>query len=306
MRSGFSFGAADGIMVLVCLLWALGTVIGKGMIGEAPEAFRPTVFNELRFLIATPALFLLLRVIRSPLGLRREHLPGMLFVSIGGMFLFMVLFIYGLSLTSAANTGIIMGAIPLIILGVSLARGVDRPTTRLVAGIILGLSGVLVMNWQNGAPAFNRGDLLIFLSGFCWAVYAVWGERYLEIYRPLLATAWIFLFLTLAYIPLFVLDIPRQSWTAVSGANWFGLVFSALGPLLAANALYYVAISRIGPARSGIYINLEPVFTVLLAALFLGERISLQQVVGLGVILLGVGLARLPERNSAPIGEAGE
>ncbi len=287
-------------MVIVCLLWALGTVVGKGLIGDGPGVFRPTVFNELRFLIATPALFLMLAASGSPLTIRREHVPGMLFVSIGGMFFFMVLFITGLSLTSAANTGIIMGAIPLVILVVSVARGVDRPSFRLAAGILMGMAGVLVMNWQNGAPAFNRGDLLILASGLCWAVYAVWGERFLKVYQPLLATAWIFLFLTIAYLPLFLWEVPRQEWGSITAAGWLGLVFSALGPLLAANSLYYVAIGRIGPARSGIYINLEPVFTVMLAALFLGEHIAVRQIAGLAVVLMGVAMARLPERNTEP------
>lgn len=282
-------------MTIVCLLWALGTVIGKNLLGNTPETFRPSIFNELRFLIATPLLFLLLRVSGSPLAIRREHLPGMLFVSFGGMFLFMVLFIFGLSLTSAANTGIIMGAIPLIIVLISVARGVDRLSVRLAAGVLLGLSGVLLMNWQNGAPAFNRGDLLILVAGFCWGIYAVWGEKYLEIYPPLLATAWIFLLLSIFYIPLFLYEFPRMSWRAVPFGNWLFLAFSAVGPLLAANTLYYTAIKYIGPSRSGIYINLEPVFTVILAALFLGERITPFQIAGLGIIILGVSLARMPE-----------
>jgi drug/metabolite transporter (DMT)-like permease len=293
-------------MIIVCLLWALGTVIGKNLLGNTPETFRPSTFNELRFFIATPLLFLLVRLSGCPLGIRREHLPGMLFVSFCGMFLFMVLFIFGLSQTTAANTGIILGAIPLIIVLISVARGVDRLTVRLAAGVVLGLCGVLLMNWQNGAPAFTRGDVLILIAGFCWGIYAVWGEKYLEIYPPLLATAWIFLLLSLFYIPLFLYEFPRMSWSAIPLENWAYLVFSAVGPLLAANTLYYAAIKYIGPSRSGIYINLEPVFTVILAALFLGERITPFQVAGLGVIILGVSLARLPEQERKESGDRGQ
>ncbi len=289
------FGKADGIMVIVCFLWALGTVIGKALLGDTPETFRPSTFNELRFLIATPALFLMLRLSGSSLGIRREHFPGMLFVSFCGMFLFMALFIFGLSMTTAANTGIILGAAPLMIVVISVARGVESLSFRLTAGIVLGIAGVLLMNWRGGSLSFNPGDLLILAACFCWGIYAVWGDKYLKIYPPLLATAWIFLFLSIYYIPLFLYEFPRMSWRAVPPENWAYLIFSAIGPLLAANTLYYTAIKYIGPARSGVYINLEPVFTVLLAAALLGERITFHQAAGLGIIICGVIFARSRE-----------
>ncbi len=179
-------------------------------------------------------------------------------------------------------------------------RGTDRPEPRLIAGILLGLTGVVLVNGQTGVFEFNRGDLLVLASGFCWAIYAVWGERYLEIYPPMLATAWILLFLSLFYFPLMLLDLPRQSWGDVSLANWGNLAYSAFGAVLIANTLYYAAIRHIGPSRSGIYINLEPVFTLLLAFFLRGEHITPFQVIGLAVVITGVVLARSKSGEGEP------
>ena len=297
MTTRAAAGKADILMVIVCLLWALGTVVCKNAFGETPETFRVHVFNGLRFPLAAALLFLMLRFSGSPLGLRREHLAGVALVSFFGMFLFMVLFNVGLSLTTAANAGIFLGAIPLIIAVTSLARGSERPEWRLIAGIIAGLCGVILVNGQAGVFGFNRGDLLVLASGFCWAVYAVWGERYLEIYPPMLVTAWILLFLSLFYVPLFLMDLPRQTWSTVSLANWGNLAYSAVGGVLLGNTLYYAAIRHVGPSRSGIYINLEPVFTLLLAFFLRGERITPFQVIGLAVVIFGVILARSPGRG---------
>ncbi len=289
-------GKADLLMGVACLLWALGTVIGKGILGYSPETFRPSIFNGLRFFIATPALFVMLRLSGSSLRIRREHLPGLGFVAFFGMFLFMALFVFGLSLTSATNTGVIMGVIPLIIAVFSVFLGIDRLSFRLAAGILMGIGGILLMNLENGVPAFNRGDLLILAACLCWGIYAVRGEKYLKIYPPMLTTAWIFLFLCIFHIPLALYELPGMSWGEIPVASWFFLGFSALGPLLAANTLYYAAISYIGPSRSGVYINLEPVFTVALAAFLLKEPITSYQAAGLGTIVLGVSLARQRER----------
>lgn len=295
-----SAGKADILMVFVTLLWALGTVVCKNAFGETPETFRVHVFNGLRFPIAAVTLFLILRVSGSPLGIRREHILGMASVSFFGMFLFMALFNIGLSLTTASNAGIFIGAIPLIIVLISMARGTDRPEIRLIAGILIGMCGVVLVNGHSGVFGFNRGDLLVLASGVCWAIYAVWGERYLEIYPPMLATAWILLFLSVFYLPLFLHDLPRQSWSTVSLANWGNLAYSSLGALVIANTFYFAAIHHIGSSLSGIYINLEPPFTLLMAFLLRGEYITSFQIIGLTVVIIGVILARTNGREGEP------
>jgi drug/metabolite transporter (DMT)-like permease len=287
-------------MIVVALFWALGTVVCKNAFGETPETFRVHVFNGLRFPIASAAIFLLLRITGAPLGIRREHILGMASVSFFGMFLFMVLFNIGLSLTTASNAGIYLGAIPLIIVIVSLFRGTDHPEARLIAGILIGMCGVVLVNGQAGVFGFNRGDLLALASGVCWAIYAVWGEKFLKIYPPMLATAWILLFLSLFYLPLFLHDLPRQTWSGISPANWGNLAYSSLGALVLANTFYFVAIRHIGPSRSGIYINLEPPFTLLLAFFLRGEHITFFQIAGLTVVIFGVILARTNGRETEP------
>ena len=57
--------------------------------------------------------------------------------------------------------------------------------------------------------------------------------------------------------------------------------------------MYFYAIKKIGAIRVGIYNNLTPVFTVLLAYLLRGEEITLLKTAGLVVIILGIGITKI-------------
>jgi drug/metabolite transporter (DMT)-like permease len=286
-------GQADIVMIAACFFWATGTVVSKNAFGTSPESFRVNIFNGLRFPIATVLLFTSLKFSGSQVSIQLKHIPGFAFVSFFGMFLFMVLFHTGLSITTASNTGIIMAVIPLVIVLVSFITGIEKPNRWLISGIIVGLCGVVVMNLQYGGLTINKGILLVLLSCFCWGIYAVYGEKYMRLYPPMVTIAWIFLFCTLFHIPIFLFQFPSQSWITISGWNWFNLVFAAVVPLFIANTLYYASIHKIGSSRSGIYIYLEPVFTVILAFVIRNEAITLLQIIGFITICAGVYISKI-------------
>ena len=286
-------GQADICMITACFLWAIGTVVCKNAFGTTPESFRVNIFNGLRFPIATLLLFTSLKISGSKFAIRWEHVPGFALVSFFGMFFFIVLFHTGLSMTTASNTGIIIAVIPLVIVILSFFSGVEKPNRWLISGIIVGFCGVVVMNLQYGGLTMNKGILLVYFSCFCWGIYTVYGEKYIHLYSPMVTTAWIFLFTSLFHVPLFIHQFPAQSWTAISGWNWFNLVFAAVVPLFIANTLYFASIHKIGSSRSGIYIYLEPVFTVILAFILRNEDISLLQIIGFITICAGVYISKI-------------
>ncbi len=279
---------ADLAVVFTCFLWGLNAVVTKNALGDAPESFRTFIFNGLRIPVASLLLFLTVKLTGGRLGLRREEIPLVVGVSFFGMFLFMMTFILGMSLTSASNTGVINASTPLFILLVSILTGIERPSLRTVLGIAVGFSGMVALTFQQGTLAFNPGDLFILASCFFWAIYTVYGKRILAVHNPMIATAWIYLLTSLFQLPFFIGQLPGQSWTGISVANWINVAISCVGSLYLANTLYYFSIKKIGPSLVGVYTNLTPVFTLILAWLLRGERITPAQIVGLLIILSGI------------------
>jgi drug/metabolite transporter (DMT)-like permease len=279
---------ADMAVVVTCFLWGLNAVITKIALGETPESFRTFIFNGIRIPAASLLLFLAIKASGRPVGISRKDIPFITGVAFFGMFLFMMCFIMGMSLTSASNAGVINASTPLLILLVSMITRIERPSVGTIFGILLGFTGMLFLVFRQGSVSLNPGDLFILASCVCWAVYTVYGKRVLQSYNPMVATAWIYLLTSLFQLPFFILQLPSQSWSAISAANWFNVAISCVGSLFLANTLYYYSIERIGPSRVGVYTNLTPVFTLVLAAVLRGEDITGGQIAGLVIILSGI------------------
>ena len=282
-------------MIASCFFWALGTVLTKDSIGDAPGSFRVYVFNGLRLVIATVVLFIYMFLRGESPVIRREHIVRMALVSLFGFHLFMVVFHLGLTMTTASHAGILIGTIPLFIVIVSTVTGVERPNRWLILGILTGFTGVAALTAHNGIFGINPGDLLVIVSCMSWAFYTVYGKTVLEIYSPIVTTAWVFLFTTIFHIPLFLMQVSGQSWSAIPVHSWVNMVIAAIGALFLSNTLYYYALDVIGPSRVGIYTNLEPGFTLLLAWGIGSETITTIHIVGFIAIMTGIVLTKRGE-----------
>lgn len=228
---------ADAAMIATTLLWGLSAVITKIAIGDTPDSFRPYIFNGIRIPAGTLLLFASLRLSGKPVGVSKKYIPLIAAVSFFGMFVFSVLFVTGVNLTSASNTGIFNSTIPLFILILSFISRIERPAKRTVFGVCIGFLGMLAVTYNNGNLEFNTGDMLIIASCIAWASYTVYAKKITDLYKPLTAIAWVFLFASLYQIPLFFHQLPEQSWSTISALNWFNCAVSAVGPVVVANIL---------------------------------------------------------------------
>jgi len=285
-------------MIATTLLWGLSAVITKNAIGDTPETFRPYIFNGIRIPAGTLLLFAALKLSGKSAGIRKKHIPLIAAVSFFGMFVFSVLFVTGVNLTSASNTGIFNSTIPLFVLLLSFISKIERPVKRTVLGVCIGFLGMIAVTFNNGNLEFNTGDMLIIASCIAWAAYTVFTKKITNFYKPLTAIAWVCLFASIYQIPLFLHQLPEQSWSTISALNWFNCAVSAVGAVAAANILYYYAIERIGPSRVGVYINLTPVFTLIFAVTLRDEVITQFQILGLVIVITGIAVARSGRNDS--------
>jgi drug/metabolite transporter (DMT)-like permease len=115
-------------------------------------------------------------------------------------------------------------------------------------------------------------------------------------------TAWMLLFGALFQLPLALWQLPDQGWETLSGTSILYVMVSAVFSLYISYTLFYYAVSRIGPSKTGAYANLTPVFTLFFASLIRNEDISAVHIAGLGIILLGIGITKLqPAAKSGDI-----
>jgi drug/metabolite transporter (DMT)-like permease len=85
----------------------------------------------------------------------------------------------------------------------------------------------------------------------------------------------------------------RTGWAAISTTSWLLMAASSLLALSFAYMVWYTAVQKMGSARTALYSNLTPIVAMIVAALWLGEQITRQQVFGTVLILSGLAVTRL-------------
>jgi len=295
-RHDHTFGTPDLAIILTTACWGFNFVITKSAAGNDPEQFRIFIYNIIRFALSSALLFLTIRLQgRSPRIGKADilRIAGLSFV---GIFLYQVLYMVGQTLTSASNIGIIYSFMPLLILVVSVAAKVERPTAFTIAGVLLGCFGLVMILFEGGKLSLDIGSFLFLCACLCFASYAVFGKPILDRIPPVILMAWILLFGTLYQLPLALWQLPHQSWSDLTGRNILYVFLAAILSQYIGYTLFYFSISRLGPSRSGVYTNLTPVFTLFFAVLIRGETIASVQIAGLAVIIAGIGITKIQRR----------
>jgi len=250
----------------------------------------------LRFAIGLPVLVILLHARRIPLGFERRDLPAL---SLGAAILAFHFLIQPIALSlehsTATNTGWIISFSPLGIVLLSRIHLGERLAPRQLLGIGLATLGVLLLV-SKGDPANlswleSKGDAIILVSSFTWALYTVVTRDLSRRRSPLAVTLVVFTPLCLACLAVMILrsDLPRLA--SMPLVAWVALLFlGVLGTL--AQWFWQIGVARLGASRAGVYVYLEPLATTVLAVPLLGEAFGVAGALGGGLLLLGVWLGQ--------------
>lgn len=253
----------------------------------ALEDFPTLVFMALRMAIAAATIFLFLTVRRKSIAIERSDVRQFLITGIVFFGLSSVLFTEGLARTTVANMIILASTGPLIgALWRWLAHG-EKPDRRSLLALAIGFAGVLiVVGDASGAEGTSVvGDLMGLVSAALWVGMTIYPQPLVRKYGALHSTGW---FILIALLPVFLLSLP--AWGDVvdnepSTLAWSALLYAAMGTLVG-NTLWQVAVQQIGPARTLVYLYLQPFLSLTIAAIVLGDRLTPLQAFG-GLLAIG-------------------
>ena len=149
-----------------------------------------------------------------------------------------------------------------------------------------------IVGLDDSGDATLIGDLLCLGGGAASAIYTAVPAPLVPRHGPLKVTAWVMLFSLIVAIPFGIPGIPALLADIPSPAAWSTIVYAAAAGSVLANILWFRAIDRRGVTRTIVYIYLEPVVAIALAALFLAEAIGPAQAIGGLLAILGVALVQ--------------
>lgn len=296
--------ATDVGLLVLTLVWGMNFAVVKGALVVIP----PMAFNALRFPLAALTVYLVLRF-RGPLVLpeRRDWLR-ILVLGLAGNGIYQLLFIQGLDRTTAGNTALLLATVPV---WAALLAAVTREGTldRWVAGGIVATLGGMLLVVLGGPAELSLGgetlvgDLMAVGAAVLWASYTVGSRGLILRYGSVAVTAWTLWSGTVMLILLGIPELMTLPWAEVPLlAGWGAVVFAGVLALGLSYLLWYRGVHRLGSARTATYANLVPVVALLTAWIVLGEIPTAVQIVGAGIILAGIVLARLGSRPSRRVG----
>jgi drug/metabolite transporter (DMT)-like permease len=278
-------------MLLVVLIWGGNLTITRA----AFSMIDPLSFLALRFGIGAVLLIAVLLATGDSLRIDPELRWRVVWVGLIGNTLYQFMFQFGLSLTTAANTALLLATGPLWMALIGTLRGTERLTPAAWGGVALSFGGIALVLAGRGvaiAPETLLGDLLVLGSALCWSLYTLGAKPLLARYSALKATTLTMLSGTPLLIVAGLPSLLGLGWASVPIQGWGGLLYSAVLSLVVAYVIWYSSVQRVGTVRTAVYGNLVPVVGVLIAWWFGNEQISMAQIAGAGAILAGMWLAR--------------
>ncbi|MEL3974334.1 DMT family transporter [Rossellomorea oryzaecorticis] len=276
------------VLVFIMMVWGFNVPALKTLV----TAFTPVTITSLRIFTAGITVFIILGIMKKiRIPTRRESL----FIISGGL-LNVVSHHYflsvGLTQTTSTNGGLILGTGPLLtaLLASILLR--NRPTVIKVIGFILGGIGVsiIVLSGGEGLGNLNSGDLMVFISIFSQALSFIIISRAAKTLDPRLLTGYMLVF---GSVILFIIGMVKEpgglsNLGHASAGIWVLFFASAMLATALGHMLYNHSIGQLGAAETSIFLNLNTFFSLIGAALFLGEKITSYHLLGLLFIILGV------------------
>jgi drug/metabolite transporter (DMT)-like permease len=284
---------AYAALVAIVVLWGSYPATGK----LAVHDFTPFFLAAVRCTVAS--CFLLILLVRSgeraTRGLTPAALRIFLILGLAGIWGSIQWTYVGYYYTTAANAAILQASTPVMVALTARFYLGERLRPIQWAGVAISAFGVLLVVTSGRLAALRLAELragdfitIAALSGF--SVYTVYGKRALGALSPALATTGAYVAGTLLILPTALVAAPHFPAPRLgSVAGWAVVLYQGLIGAVA-HVWWYRAVEVVGPSRSAIFMNLQPIVGIALAAALLREPIGLWQILGTGSVLIGVGL----------------
>ena len=276
----------DFLLLLMILIWGSNFSVVKVALRDFPEI----PFNTMRMLVGTTVFLAAIVWTRNPErprpALTRSDWWQLAFLGLVGTFLYQLCFVGGVRRTSVANGSLIIGTTPIVISLMSALAGHERIRPLRWAGVFTALAGLylIVGRGVDFSGATFRGDLLMMAGVACWATYSVASQPILKRHSPLIVIGLTFSIGGLMYVLVMMPILVDVNWRTVSGLSWFLMFASALLALNLSYWIWYTGLAKLGGSRTSVYSYLTPIVAMVVAAIWLGEPITSNQIAGASAI----------------------
>jgi drug/metabolite transporter (DMT)-like permease len=289
--------AIEAALLAMCAFWAMNVIVLKLLLRVLP----PAALSASRYLLVCALALLVVAACRGPWTVSRADLPRFLASGLLGVTIYQILFLEGLHRSTAFATNLLAGMEPLFALVLVSLGGRTRVSGRQWGGVGIAIAGAALFFLEPGRSRvellFGFGDLLNLVAAFVFALYGLVSAPVFTRYPGRTAMA---VSMTAGTLPLAVWSAPALrtvDWHGLAPIVWAALLVSSVLPLYVGFWIWNWAVARKGLDHASLYMFVEIVMSGVFAWIVLGERFGPLRLLGAGVIVLGILLARSGERE---------
>ena len=285
-------------LFFVNTLYGASHVLAKGVM---PNFLTPSVFILFRVLGAA----ILFWVVKWILPTQKIEKKDYLLLALCGLFgvaINQLCFFYGLNLSSAINSGIIMTTNPILVIILAYFLIKEKITIPKIAGILIAAAGAILLTLagSSGKGDSLLGDLFLFVNAFSYAIYLVIAKPLMKKYNPLTVITYVFTF-GLGFVLLFpptLTEFFQTDFQQISLETWAKITYVIVGVTFLTYLLTMYGLKYLSPSVSSAYIYFQPVLVIFFAFFlsYLGfaedytDTITWQKGVYMLLIFIGVWL----------------
>ena len=288
-------------------MWGVSATLGRAAFtgrllpkGQPLRPIDPLILSQSRTTFSFIVLLIALVLLR---GWNRLRLPvpdfrRMFVLGILGVAASNYLYYLAIQRTNVATAIILQYTAPILVLLYTVARGLQKPTVQRIAAVGLAVTGIALVIGIFGSSGFRLdaiGVLAALGAAFSFAFYNIGGHSILARYDRWTVLLYVIFSASLFWI---VVNPPWKIAAAhYSVDQWLFLLVFSLISVLAPFSLYFAGLQHLEPTRAIVVSCLEPVFSIVIAAVALGEIVRPLQTVGIVLVLVAIVVVQVPDRR---------
>lgn len=288
------------------LSWGVSATLGRAAFtghllpgGASLGAINPLILSQSRVTFSLLVLLpvLLIRRGSNALTVPRRDLIRLFLLGILGVAASNYLYYVAIQRTNVATAIIVQYTAPVWVLVYTFLRGAQRPSWRRIGAVALAVLGCALAVGLVGSGGFRIDPLGVtaaLLAAFSFAFYNVGGHTVLARYDRWKVLLWVLAGTSAFWV---IVNPPWKIAAAHYGRDqWLFMAIFSLVSVLVPFSCYFAGLQYLEPTRAIVASCLEPVFSIIIAAIFLGELLRPVQTLGIVLVLVAIVLIQLPER----------
>lgn len=273
------------LLLLTSLFWGGNFVVSKILVEHAS----PITLTTLRWIIAVVCLVPLVWKKERKLLPPRAALLPLFFMGLTGVVLFNLLQFLALERTTAPNVGLISTLNMISIAVFSFIFFKEKINVLQFISMIFCFFGVTLVLTKGEindmlSLSFNTGDLWMLAAVCVWGIYTICTKWAMTKTTALMSTLYSAVFGLIILLPL---SVPNFTVTNINISFISAIIYTGLISTVVCMLLWSICVQKLGSTTSGVFLNFNPVFTAILAFLFLGEQMTWIQGIGSAIVITG-------------------